>query len=70
MGPEPEPLKKKTRKNRPFSFPCFQKELEVGKGGGEDVYEKTVPRHGDEYMHKFITTIQKNPGKHTGVYNI
>jgi len=38
------------------------KDLEGGKGG-EDVYEKVLPRHGDEYSHKFISTIQRNPGQ-------
>eukprot|EP00092_Neocalanus_flemingeri_P022608 GFUD01024521.1.p1 GENE.GFUD01024521.1~~GFUD01024521.1.p1 ORF type:complete len:440 (-),score=140.18 GFUD01024521.1:448-1767(-) len=36
-----------------------------GKGGntGGDTYEKTVPSHGDEFFHKFISIIQNNPGQ-------
>jgi len=32
-------------------------------GGGGDSYEKTLPRHGDEYSYKFISTLQRNPGQ-------
>jgi pre-rRNA-processing protein TSR4 len=32
-------------------------------GGGGDTYEKTVPSHGDEFFHKFISVIQNNPGQ-------
>jgi len=31
--------------------------------GGGDTYEKTIPSHGDEFFHKFITVIQNNPGQ-------
>jgi len=34
-----------------------------GGGGGVDVYEKAVPRHGDEFTHKLVSTVQKNPGQ-------
>jgi len=36
-----------------------------GKGSktGGDTYEKTIPSHGDEFFHKFITVIQNNPGQ-------
>jgi len=37
--------------------------LESRGDGNGDVYEKTVPRHGDEYTHKLVSTIQKNPGQ-------
>jgi len=28
-----------------------------------DVYEKSVPSHGDEYFHKFLSVIGQNPGQ-------
>ena len=34
-----------------------------GVGGAEEVYEKTLPIHGDEYSHNLISTIQRNPGQ-------
>merc|ERR1711892_45395 len=37
----------------------------AGKGSktGSDTYEKSVPSHGDEFFHKFISVIQNNPGQ-------
>ena len=45
--------------------------LELGEGkksskktsGEVDQYEKSVPSHGDEYFHNFISVIRKNPGQ-------
>ena len=28
-----------------------------------DQYEKSVPSHGDEYFHKFVSVIGENPGQ-------
>jgi hypothetical protein len=30
---------------------------------GTDVYEKTLPKHGDRWFHKFVSVVQKNPGQ-------
>ena len=32
-------------------------------GAAADVYEKSVPSHGDEYFHKFLSVIGQNPGQ-------
>jgi hypothetical protein len=32
-------------------------------GGGEDGYERALPSHGDEFAHKLISAVQKNPGQ-------
>jgi len=39
--------------------------VESGKASktGGDTYEKTIPSHGDEFFHKFISVIQNNPGQ-------
>ncbi len=35
-----------------------------GRGGGDqDVYEKSIPRHGDVWFHKFAAVIRENPGQ-------
>ncbi len=31
--------------------------------GGEDGYERAIPSHGDEFAHKLISAVQKNPGQ-------
>jgi hypothetical protein len=37
----------------------------MGSGGstGDDRYEKALPTHGDEFAHKLISAVQKNPGQ-------
>ena len=35
-----------------------------------DSYEKVAPRHGDMGFHKFLSTIQKNPGHVLRYFNI
>ncbi|XP_014217503.1 programmed cell death protein 2-like [Copidosoma floridanum] len=32
-------------------------------GGEKEKYEKTIPKHGDEMFHNFVSRIQKNPGQ-------
>ena len=34
-----------------------------GGGSGEDGYERALPSHGDEFAHKLISVVQKNPGQ-------
>ena len=34
-----------------------------GSSGGVDQYERSVPSHGDEYFHNFVSVIKKHPAQ-------
>ena len=36
---------------------------EIASNESSDSYEKTLPKHGDIYLHKMISTINRNPGQ-------
>jgi hypothetical protein len=47
-----------------FSFSLFHFSSKGGSSSsGTDVYEKTLPKHGDRWFHKFVSVVQKNPGQ-------
>ncbi|KAF7400471.1 hypothetical protein HZH66_005655 [Vespula vulgaris] len=50
---------------KPDASPTFVPESNDSKNAGTDIekYEKSVPLHGDEMFHNFVSRIQDNPGQ-------